>query len=272
MLLETGQRCLIQDDDFLSSRTHRRILIDTGEPDNEQYLSLLSGYLFENKIQLSHIVVTHWHADHIGGVSGVLKRMQIEKTCQVLKGKSDRDIVTSTAVADGHEIQAEGATVKLIYSPGHTDDHFAAYLVEENALFSGDCVLGEGSAVFENLRLLLSSLQTFVNLKPTVIYPGHGPVVENPMTRLQQYIDHRLMREKQVMDALPEDASAGLTIEGIVRKMYTDTPEKLMRAAAGNVFHHLNKLQEEQRVMSADNGDSVVYYKVNQLDFNSNAR
>jgi glyoxylase-like metal-dependent hydrolase (beta-lactamase superfamily II) len=216
--------------------------------------------------------VTHWHADHIGGVPGVLKRLQIEKTCQILKGKSDRDTISSTSVSDGHEIQAEGATVKLIHSPGHTDDHFAAFLVEENALFSGDCVLGEGSAVFENLRQLLSSLQMFVNLKPSVIYPGHGPVVENPIAKVQQYIDHRLMREKQVLDALPEDASAGLTIEGIVRKMYTDTPEKLMRAAAGNVFHHLNKLQEEERVMSADNGDTVVYYKVAHLDLNSNSR
>lgn len=251
---------------------HRRILIDAGEQDNEQYLNLLSGYVNEEKIQLSHIVVTHWHSDHIGGVPGILKRLNIEQTCQVLKGKSDRDRVSSTALTDGQEIKTEGATLRLIHSPGHTEDHFAPFLVEEKALFSGDCVLGEGTAVFENLKQLLSSLQLFVDLRPSIIYPGHGPVIEDPVAKVQQYIDHRLMREKQVLDALPEDPAAGLTIEGIVRKMYTDTPEKLLRAAAGNVYHHLTKLMEEEKVKSADVDDGAVFYKVTHLDCNSNAK
>ena len=258
----------------LTSYSCSRILIDAGEADNEQYLNLLSGYLSSQKIRLSHIVVTHWHADHAGGVPSLLKRLGIEKTCEVLKGQSDRngsewDRISSTPVSDGQEIRAEGATVRLMHSPGHTDDHFAAFLLEENALFSGDCVLGEGSAVFENLKQLLSSLQLFLRLSPAVIYPGHGPVVQQPIATLQQYVSHRLMREQQLLHVLPDQPSAALTIQAIVRTMYTETPEKLWPAAAGNVLHHLSKLQEENRVVSAQIADDVVYYKVPHSDSNS---
>lgn len=66
----------------------------------------------------------------------------------------------------------EGATLKLICTPGHTIDHAVFMLQEEDTLFSGDCVLGEGSSIFECLHTYLKSLQTLIDLKPQVIYPG----------------------------------------------------------------------------------------------------
>ena len=78
-------------------------------------------------------------------------------------------------------------------TPGHTSDHTSFYFKEENALFSGDCILGQGSTVFESLKDYMESLQRLKALAPSKIYPGHGPVVENGMEKIEEYILHRMV-------------------------------------------------------------------------------
>ncbi len=123
-------------------------------------------------------------------------------------------------VKDQDEVEVEGATVKLHWTPGHAKDHLALYLKEEDSLFSGDCVLGEGTVVFEDLLTYLQSLNKITALNSKRLYPGHGPVVTDPVEKVNEYIDKRMSRERQIVEALSRIDGGYLTSMEIVKITY----------------------------------------------------
>ncbi|XP_050685482.1 beta-lactamase-like protein 2 homolog [Leptidea sinapis] len=232
-----------------------RILLDTGDKDIKQYQKHLSEVVSAEKINIEHIVLTHWHHDHIGGVENIYGT--IAKSPTIWKHKRhesdgvDKDLPPSLPLkwlTDGQEIKVEGATLKIHHTPGHTTDHVVLTLIEDNILFSGDCILGEGTAVFEDLYTYMKSLQRILELKPGVIYPGHGNVVEDPLEKIKYYIEHRNMREDQILNALKDNANKHFNEMELVKLIYRDTPEHLWAAAAYNVNHHLTKLTKENKI------------------------
>ena len=167
----------------------------------------------------------------------------------------------------------EGATLKMHHTPGHAKDHLAIYLKEEDTLFSGDCVLGEGTVVFEDLLSYLQSLNKIIALNPTKLYTGHGPVVDNPIEKVKEYIDKRMARERQIMEALAKTDAGYMTCMDIVKATYGDKlPSSLMFGAEYNVRNHLDKLLKEDRVEVLKTNSSVdddITYKY-RLKPNSN--
>ena len=119
-------------------------------------------------------------------------------------------------------------------------------------MFSADCILGEGTAVFESLFHYMKSLEKILELQPRIIYPGHGPVVDDPIPKIQFYIKHRLEREEQIFNCLRSAKGEGLSSMDIVKSVYRETPENLWRAAQNNVIHHLEKLRMENKVCQED--------------------
>lgn len=77
-------------------------------------------------------------------------------------------------------------------------------IIKSNFFLKGDCILGETTAVFEDLFSYMNSLKKILDFKPTTIYPGHGPVIKDGVNRIEYFIAHRNKRNEQILTALKE--------------------------------------------------------------------
>jgi len=241
-----------------------RLLIDASDPDKSNYISLLEQVLKEEDASISDILITHWHHDHIGGVKDIKARKLIDGDCKLWKfprsdAKEDHDL-PFLELKDGHEFVVDGKSYKVAHTPGHTTDHVILYESATNTVFAGDNILGEGTAVFEDLFDYMKTLNFILGLQPLVIYPGHGDIIDDgAVEKIQFYINHRNERERQILEALT-GSKEPLTDMGIVKIVYTTTPRHLYPAAAVNVHQHLIKLKKEGKIVEIDK-DHETYWQ-----------
>ncbi|KAH8887065.1 metallo-beta-lactamase superfamily protein [Thozetella sp. PMI_491] len=230
---------------YLVGTGSARLLIDTGEG-KPSWIAALKRTLEEEKSTVSTAIITHWHHDHQGGIKHLLELFPDAKIYKNSPGEGQLPI------EDGQMFEVDGASLTAVYTPGHTNDHMALLLRGEDAMFTGDNVLGHGTAVFEDLATYLDSLEKMRQLFSGRGYPGHGPVLPDGRSKILEYIQHRRQREDQVVQTLrtkkvgfagPE-AEAWTPME-LVKVIYRDVPEELHIPAAGGVIQILKKLGRE---------------------------
>lgn len=174
-------------------------------------------------------------------------------------------------LAEGQTITTDdgSATLQVLHAPGHTLDSVALYLAQDGALFSADTVLGQGTAVFEDLSIYLATLRKLLDFSKTgdgaaytILYPGHGPVVKDGCGTISTYIKHRLEREAQIVAVLRgtgelTGSGQSITTQDIVSVIYKDYPQNLWLPAAYGVNLHLRKLEVDGLVRRAGEGDGL---------------
>ncbi|RKP23162.1 beta-lactamase-like protein [Syncephalis pseudoplumigaleata] len=242
---------------YLVGTGSNRLLIDTGEG-IDGYVEQLQQVLKQQGTHtddggaptISHVLLTHWHHDHVGGLGD--PATSTRPGVATVAGTQHHTLMP---VADGDVFRAGDCTLRALHTPGHTRDHLAFYLEEEQALFTGDCVLGEKTAVFEDLPVYIASLERLKQLDARRIYPGHGPMVEgaeNVRRLLDGYIEHRLAREQEIVKLIshppPTEDEAGWTASRLLAAIYPDVPEGVKLAAGYGLLLHLLKLKHDGRV------------------------
>jgi glyoxylase-like metal-dependent hydrolase (beta-lactamase superfamily II) len=185
---------------------------------------------------LGGIALTHGHADHTEAVPALLERAGPAPDAGAA-GEVD------VRLGDGDAI---GPLVALPV-PGHAPDHLA--FVAGPVCFTGDAVLGAGSVFIAPdpgaLAGYLIGLRRLRDLPLALLCPGHGPPVADPAAKLDEYVAHRLDRERRLLEAL---ASGRRSVEGLLDEVWDDVPPELRPAAAVTLRAHLDKLAEEGRL------------------------
>lgn len=190
--------------------------------------------------RLQTILITHRHADHAPAAEP-LKRMTGAK---IIAPRNVLDEVDQR-VSGGEILNVDGVNIEVIATPGHTNEH-VCYLTADGELFTGDTILGSGTtAIFPpdgHMGDYLRSLHTLRARNPKRIYPAHGPVRDDAVALIDEYIAHRLERERQVLDAI---AAGATSIAEMRARIYPDLDPRLHRAAEIQLQAHVIKLKED---------------------------
>ncbi|MET0646608.1 MAG: MBL fold metallo-hydrolase [Pyrinomonadaceae bacterium] len=242
--------------------THDFIVVDPGSPyeDEQEALAQFVGELSGEGRRPLEIVLTHHHPDHVGGVESLREQFGLtvaahRLTAEALEGR----VRVDRFVEDGELIELEGdpaISLRAMHTPGHTRGHLSFYDERAGALLTGDNVVGIGSVLIDpeegSVRDYLASLERYRALPRLVaLFGGHGPAVGSPRAKIEEYVAHRLKRERDILAAVQSGAQ---TPAEVVARAYTDVPPKMHALAERAVNAHLVKLEEDGLVRRVEGG------------------
>jgi glyoxylase-like metal-dependent hydrolase (beta-lactamase superfamily II) len=252
------------------------VVIDPG-PTLDSHRDALAAALAGERVRA--ILVTHCHADH-SPLAAWLKeetgaptiaygphpRPTDAEAAEMLdeddvgdevkvEETTDYDFVPDHAAVDGEVVVEGGAGLRLVavHTPGHTSNHMCFAYDEESALFTGDHVMGWSTTVVSppdgDMAAYVASLRTVAERHDRVLWPTHGPPRYDAATYVSALLDHRLERERQVLEQVRQGVG---TITEMVAVLYADVRPELHKAAGRSVLAHLVKLVADGHVTVAD--------------------
>jgi len=239
------------------------LVVDPGSPYEDEQAAL-AGYvkgLIAGGRTLREIVLTHQHPDHVGGVEHLREELggatvaAHRLTAEALAGR----VRVDRFIEDGDAIELEGEPhllLRAMHTPGHTRGHLSFYDERAGALLSGDNIVGVGSVLIDppegNVRDYLATLERYRHLPRLVaLFGGHGPAVGSPRAKIEEYVAHRMKREREILAAVRAGAS---TPADVVAAAYTDVHTRMHALAERAVLAHLEKLEEDGLVARDSDG------------------
>ncbi|MDP6605504.1 MAG: MBL fold metallo-hydrolase [Dehalococcoidia bacterium] len=247
-------------------------LIDSGFGDDGSVKARVQFLQKElSGLNYSHIAITHHHFDHSSGGRKLREALGAEVAINPIDAEllhtptqsnedlPDEDEIAERAriwheeaqntpvdigLSDGDEFKVGGLTVRAVHTPGHTAGHNCYWVPETGTLFTGDNVLGVGTSAIGpppsgDMEQYLQSLLRMRELESTLMAPGHGLVVRATAAKVQELVDHRKERDRQIIELIDRGYESDRQIR---RAIYPEIQKGLLRVARGQVRSHLARL------------------------------
>ena len=233
-------------------------VIDPG-PDMDDHLQAILAAIEGERV--SHILITHHHLDHSPLARALSKATGAQVWGRAVKTPIIEDAVKLEAgydhfipdipVSGGEVFEGKGWTLEAIHTPGHTSNHICYALAEENALFSGDHIMGWSTTVITppdgDMGDYLRSLDLVKARTFATVWPTHGPPIREVEPFIAAYIDHRRDRERQILERL---AAGDNRITAMVPTIYAGVDPRLHAPAAHSVLAQMIELVKSGRVVA----------------------
>lgn len=234
-------------------------VVDPGPLDDEHLRALLAAVSGQ---RVSHLLVTHTHRDHAPLARPFAEAVGAEIVAAApprrathasagMDEDDDEEFRPDRVLEDGEIIAGDGWTLETMVTPGHASNHLCFALIEENALFSGDHVMGWSTTIVAppdgDMTAYMDSLERVIARRFTTLWPTHGSPVTEPGPFLDAYRNHRLERERQILAALTTE---GVRISDMVPTLYAAVDPRLWPAASLSVLAHLIALVRAGRAVT----------------------
>lgn len=220
------------------------VVIDPGPADERHLEQVMATAGRIGRVVM--VACTHHHIDHLEGAARLCELAQAPLAVHFRRATDPRTL----PLHDGDRLLVGGGALVAIHTPGHASDHLCFFEESSRILFTGDHVLqGTTSLVVPpdgDMAEYLSSLDRVLRLGPRRLLPGHGEPIEAAETAIADLIAHRLLREEQILQQL-QSGPAGP--DSLTPRLYASYPPEVLGIAAGMVLAHLQKLEQEGKVL-----------------------
>ena len=242
---------------YLVYNSKEILIFDPGSPyeDEQEALATCLDEMISEGRQVRQIILTHLHPDHVGGVNALKAHLggSVPVTAHAQTAEALNDVHVDRLIKDNDVIKLEGEPriqLRALHTPGHALGHLCFHDEDRGVLLTGDNIVGIGSVLIDppqgNMRDYLDSLERMRSIPNlTVLLGGHGPAIATPYQKIDEYISHRLERERNILEAVRAGAT---TPKEIVEKVYTDVSPKAHGMAERAVLAHLEKLRDEGKL------------------------
>lgn len=236
------------------------VLVEPATPyddERREWVAWAKGLASQGR-ELTAIVVTHHHEDHVGGATFLAKKLGLPLWAHdltVARLPDDAKALVARRLNDGDTFTLRGPRDEewhVLHTPGHAPGHVCLHEPHARTLVVGDMVASVGTILIApgdgDMQLYLQQLERLAALDGFVALPAHGDPIDEPTTLFRKYVAHRLMREAKVLAAVENAGAEGAKAEDLVPVAYADTPAHLWPIAKLSLEMHLEKLVREGKV------------------------